>query len=291
LFGLLGFCLARSGNPLASESAYLQAYALDPDNADWLEGLLSSYLDSEQFARAESLLRQLVRIKPKEARMWLLLGNVILSQGRKIDAIAALETGLSLKFLDNDGMMMLGDLYAEQMMFPDAVRTYQALAAAQADLGVERLVRYASALTAEEDMDRAAQVLDAAAKLATGDQETQVLHARAGIHQARAEWDEARELLERVVELDPLNGRALYELGQAEEELGDDARALFHYEAAAQRPDQAYGANLSLANLHVKQLHFEDALAAIEQALSLQRTPALLEFQARVRAMSRQTDE
>lgn len=285
LFGLLGFCLAKSGNPLAAESAYLQAYALEPTNGDWLEGLLTSYLDSQQFARAESLLRQLVRIKPKEARMWLLLGNVVLSQDRKIDAIAELETGLSLGALDLDGMMMLGDLYAEQKLFPEAVKTYQALAKANADMGVDRLVRYAAALTGESDTVRAGEVLDAAAPLATGDQQTAIMQSRAGIHRAREEWAEARDLLTQVIELDPLNGRALYELGQTEEALGEDSDAIFHFEAAAQTPEHAYSANLSLANLHVKQLHFDDAMAAIEKALAAQRSPALLEFQARVQAM------
>lgn len=285
LFGLLGFCLFKSGNPLAAEAAYLQAYSLDPNNPDWLEGLLSSYLDSEQYSRAESLLRQLVRLKPREGRFWLLLGNVLLTQGRKIDAIAELEAGLALQALEPDGLGLLADLYAEQKFYPEAVRTYQALAARDPDFGTERMLRYASALTGEGSYARALEVLAAVEPLAGEQQKTDVLRARADLHLARKEWTEARALLEQVIARDPLNGRALLDLGTIEETLGNDTQATFYLEAAARLPAQAYAANLKLANLNVKLAHYDDALTYIDEALQLQRSPELLQFQARVQAM------
>jgi len=289
LFGMLAFSLFKSGNPLAAESAYLQAYALEPTNGDWIEGLLSSYLESKQYARAETLLQQLVRLKPKESRFWLLLGNVILSQERKLDAIAEFETARSLGMLDADGLMLLGDLYAEQKMFPEAVSTYETLAAAKPDLGVERMVRYANALTAEERFADAGKLLDSLAALTNDEQRTAILQARADLHQAREEWPEARSRLEQVIERDPMNGKALIDLGQIEETLENDSRAQFYYEAAAQVADQAYSANLKLANLHVRLARYSEALAFIEKAIALQRSPALLEFQARVKAMQPRT--
>src|SRR5690606_17818672 len=144
-------------------------------------------------------------------------------------------------------------------MHPEAARTYSALARVNAELGVERMLRYASALIGGNQLEQAAQILDAAAPLALNAQQTAVLQARAGLHRAREEWQEARELLERVVELDPLNGQALFDLAQTAEQLGDESQATFHYEAAAQVPQQAYSANLSLANLHVKHQRYDEA--------------------------------
>ncbi len=285
LFGLLGYCLLKSDNPLAAEAAYLQAFALDPKNSDWIEGLLNTYLGSQQYARAETLLRQLVRLKPKESRFWLLLGNVLLTQEHKLDAIATLEAALSLQVLPSEGMMMLGDLYAEQKLYADAVRTYQALTAKDAELGVERMVRFATALTGTADYDRAGQVLDAAAKVATGEQQVPVLQARAGIHLAREEWTEAQPLLEDIVSRDPLNGRALLDLGRTEEKLGHDSQAIFNFENAARIPENTYSACLYLANLEVRLQHFDEAIAYIDKALAVDKTSALQEFRARVTAM------
>jgi tetratricopeptide (TPR) repeat protein len=285
MFGLLGFCQFKAGNPLAAEAAYMQAYLLDSSNGDWIEGLLSSYLESRQFARAETLLRQLIRLRPRESRFWLLLGNVILSQERKLDAIAQLETAVSLEVLEPDGMMMLGDLYAEQKMHAEAVQTYQRLAAKSPALGVERMLRFANALTGEQKLAEAARVLEAVSPLASDTDRAAILQSRADLHQAREEWATAKPLLEQVIELDPLNGRALLDLGTIEEALGQDSRALLHFEAATQVEEEAYSANLKLANLHVKLQHYTQALECIDKALVLQKSSPLSEFRARVQAM------
>lgn len=285
LHGLLGFCLYKSGNPLAAEAAYLQAYALDPNNPDWIEGLLNAYLDTKQFPRAESLLRQLVRLKPREARYWLVLGNVLMSQDRKLDAIAEFETAKSLGALQNEGLMLLGDLYAEQKLLPEAVEVYQALAQSSAGLGLERLLRYAQALIGENALPEAEKVLAGIGDKVPDELRATVLQTRASLYQARNAWPEAQAQLEKLLELDPLNGEALLALGTVHETLGQEERAIIDYESAAHIPAVAYSANLKLANLQVRAQHYPEAEAAIAAAQSIQSSPALLEFHARVQGL------
>lgn len=285
VLGLLGYCQLRSGNPLAAEASYLQAYSRDPDNRDWIEGLLSTYLESRQYARAETLLLQLVRLKPGESRFWTLLANVLLEQGRRLEAIAQLEAGLSVEALDADGMLMLGDLHNEQKFFSDALRLYKRVAERQPVAGVERLLRYARLLIADARYPDAQRVLEAAETHVPDGQHAAVWHVYASLHQRLGEWSDAVTLLQKVVDQEPMNGRAFLDLGTAEEELGNASRAMIAYEAAARLDEAAYAANLKLANLHVRTLHFTEALAAIDRALALNRSPELLEFQARVRAM------
>lgn len=286
VLGLLGYCQLKSGHPLAAEASYLQAYSRDPDNVDWIEGLLSTYLETQQYGRAESLLRQLGRLKPDQGRFWLLLANVLLAQDRRIEAIAQLETALSLGVLDAEGMLILGDLHAGQHLFQDVLRLYAMAAEQQPELGLERMLRYARALTTEARFADAQRMLEAAEAHAGSREHAAVLLGRADLHQARGEWAQALALLKTVVDADPLNGGALFDLGRVEEELGNESRALIAYEAAARLDGSAYAALLRAANIHVRALRFDEALAAIERALALNRSAELLEFQARVRAMT-----
>jgi tetratricopeptide (TPR) repeat protein len=232
------------------------------------------------------LLKQLVRLKPKDSRFWLLLGNVVLSQDRPLDAIAQLEIAHSLGVLEPEGVLILGDLYASSDMNPEAVRVFQSIATKTPNIGVERMARLAEALTNEGDLAGAGRVLEAAAAHATGKDRAAILLARSGIHLSRKEWKAAQPLLESVIELDPLNGRALIDLGTVEEELGEDSQAVILFESATRVPEQAYAANLKLANLQVKLQQYADALASIDRALALQKSNSLVEFRARVRAMA-----
>lgn len=284
--GLMAYCLAQSGNSLAAEMAYTQAYALEPTNTDWIEGLLSTYLDSGQVAQAESLLRQLVRLKPREIHFWRLLVRNLVTQDRKLDAIAMLEVASSLGVLDDDGIVMMGDLFVDLKMHGEAVLTYARVSKGAAPIGVERMLRYARALIAERNLPLAEMtILAASAMELPKESKAGLLQAKAELARAREDWKQARAFWEELVSLDPLNGRAQLDLGQAYQRLGEPDRATFALEAAAAVAESAFVANLHLANLKVKTGHYPEALVFIDKALSLQKTAELLNFQARVKAL------
>ncbi len=90
-FGLLGYCLERSERATAAETSYLQALSGDPENTDWMEGLLRIYTSSRQYGRAESLMNDLIKLHPSEARYWLADANLLLAENRKMEALVMLE--------------------------------------------------------------------------------------------------------------------------------------------------------------------------------------------------------
>src|SRR6187551_2628273 len=90
-YGLLGYSLEKEGNFIAAEVAYMQALSGDPGNTDWQEGLLRLCVEGRQLVRAEGIARTLIKAKPSEARFWLILANILLTDHRKLEAIAMLE--------------------------------------------------------------------------------------------------------------------------------------------------------------------------------------------------------
>ena len=124
-FGLLGYCLEKMGNVVPAEMAYMEALAGDPTNGDWMEGLLRIYIQGKQVARAESLVKNLIKARPTEARFWLTYANILLVDHRKLEAIALLETAVGTGVAGVDEMNLLADLYAEQKLIPEAVAIYQ----------------------------------------------------------------------------------------------------------------------------------------------------------------------
>ena len=287
VFGMLGFCQLRSGHALAAEASYLQAYSRDPDNADWLEGLLSTYVESGQHSRAEALLRRLVVLRPVEPRLWLLLAGMLQAQDRPVEAIAELDVARSLGALGQDGALLMGDLCAERGLHTEAVSAYRIAAKTAPDLGLPRLASLARSLLATGQADAAEAALSGADELAADVGRDLLMQVRAEVFLARGAWDAAAATLEQLVDRDPLNARALLDLGRAEEARGNDSRAIIHYESAAAAPGEpAYAANLRLANLLLRLRHYPEALAAVDRALAIRPGGDLAVFQARVRALA-----
>ncbi|HYC72800.1 MAG TPA: tetratricopeptide repeat protein [Opitutaceae bacterium] len=285
-YGLLGYSLEKEGNYIAAEVAYMQALSGDPTGSDWQEGLLRICLHGRQYVRAEAMARNLIKSKPREARYWLALANILLSDQRKFEAAAVLETCVGAGVAGPDEMMLLGDLYAEQGLNPEALAIYTKLLKPAPETGEDRLLRFAQALAAA---GRGAEARSALAALPAQPRprvRTEKLLIQAQLAAAAKRWPEARKDLETILADEPLHGPALLAMGRAHAAEGDDARAGFAFEAAARVPATAYRANLELANLALRLRDYPRSVSHLEKALDLERSDAVAEYLARVRGLA-----
>ncbi|MES1168977.1 MAG: tetratricopeptide repeat protein, partial [Oleiharenicola lentus] len=147
-YGLLGYSLEKEGNVIASEVAYMQALSGDPGNSDWQEGLLRLCVQGRQLIRAESIARTLIKGRPNEARFWLILANILLTDQRKFEALAVLELAAGTGVAGPDELVLLGDLYAEQGLHPEALAIYTKLLKPVPETGEQKLLRLAQTLVA-----------------------------------------------------------------------------------------------------------------------------------------------
>lgn len=284
-FGLLGYSLEKQGNVVSAEMAYMQALAGDPANLDWKEGLLRIYIDGKQFGRAESLVKSLIKERPTETRFWLTYANVLLAENRKLEAAAILETAAAAGAAGAEELLLLGDLYAEQGLAREAVAVYQKVGGDAKERGERKLLHFARVLIAAGKLAEAEKALEDFHAGATPESRVAWRQARADLFMARKRWTEARKEVENVLQLAPLDGRALLTLGRiylAEENL---PRAAFAFEAAYRIPDVMYHASLELANLELKNRRYAKSVEYLEKALSLRKSDAVEDYLTRVKTL------
>ena len=284
-FGLLGYCLERQGNPIAAEMAYMQALGGDPANADWKEGLLRIYVEAKQYGRAEPLVRSLIRERPTETRFWLNYAGILVADQRKLEAMAVLESAQVAGAAGPDELTLLGDLYAEQGLAAEAVAVYGKVLGPARARGEQKLLQFARVLITAGRLPEAEQTLAALKGEPTPAGRLALLQARAELLMAKKLWPEARREIEALLALAPLNGRALLTLGRTHLEQKDLPHAAFAFEAAVRIPETAYPASLELANIELKNRRYAKAVEYLERALRLQRTDAVEDYLAHIRAL------
>jgi tetratricopeptide (TPR) repeat protein len=284
-FGLLGYCLEKGEDYISAELAFMQALGGDPNNTDWKEGLLRICMEGNQYARAEALVKKLIKDHPQESRYWLTEANILLAENRKVEAMVLLEAASATTVAGPDELTLLGDLYVSQHLPTEAIATYWKLREISAPAGEKRLLTLAEMLTTTGKLREAQEVLTQLEPQITPASRVAYLQARANWFFAQKQWPETRRELEALLRLAPFNGRAHLTLGRTCVAQDDLAHAAFAFEAAARAPETKYLASLELANLELKNRHYAKSVEYLEQALAIERTDAVEDYLARVKTL------
>ncbi|HEY4248247.1 MAG TPA: tetratricopeptide repeat protein [Lacunisphaera sp.] len=284
-FGLLGYSLERGEDYISAEMAFMQALGGDPGNADWKEGLLRICISEKQNIRAEALVKTLIKDHPQESRYWLMYANILVSENRKLEAIVLLESAVGTGVAGPDELTLLGDLYAAQRLFPEAIAIYQKLPAPASLAGEKKLLAFAQMLTGSGKIPEAKRVLDSFKQELTPE-------GQIALHQAKADWffaqnsmPEARKEIDSLLLLAPFNGRALLTRGRIYAVENDPSRATLAFEAAYRVDDTRYVASLELANIELKNRHYAKSVEYLQKALVIEKTPAIEDYLARIKTL------
>src|SRR6478736_1208911 len=277
--------MVKAGEKPSPAFAYIQALSGDPGNADWQEGLLRLCVEGGQLVRAERIARVLIKNHPAEARFWFTLANILLSANRRLEAVAVLELAAGTGIATPDELVLLGDLYAEQGLNPEALAIYTKLLKPVPETGEQKLLRLAQTLIAAGRGAEAEKALAALPANPTPAGRTARLMARAQIASGAKRWAEARRDLEEVLADAPMNGAALLALGEVHVGEGDDTGAALVFESATRVPAAAYRASLELANLELRNRHYARTVEHLQRALSLERSEAVEDYLGRVKVL------
>jgi tetratricopeptide (TPR) repeat protein len=289
-FGLLGYSLQKEGDLVSAEMAYMQALSGDPANVDWKEGLLEICIDGKQFARAESIVKNLITERPEDGRYWLTYANILIAEGRKLQATVLLETASGAGMANAEELALLGDLYAEQGMVPEAATIYEKVLVASPEVGERKLLHYAQALISAKKLREAQGVLDKFRSEGEDADGIELRQTRADLLAAQKKWPEERQELDGLLKLEPLNGRALISLGRSYEAEDDIPRATLAFEAAYNVKASMYIASLELANIELKNRHYSKSVEYLQTALSIEKTDEVQDFLVRVKTLVAKND-
>ena len=286
VLGLLGYCLKETNNPLAAEAALQQAFTADPLNSDWIEALLDLYLTSKQYDRAELLVRELVKLKPETKSYWKAYSSLLLSTERKVEAITVLEVQLNLGLADPEDILLLGDLYAEQSLFREAMATYESAIQLKPIDVAKHLLRYARSLVYLGSYEKAELLLARLDGQVSPEQLIELLLIRAEVYQAREDMDGALEVFNEVLQRDPLNGEALLGVGRIYSRQNNREKARFLFEQAVKIPEFTFQASIELANIALMERHYQEGINYLRDALRIEYRPEIESHILRLESMN-----
>lgn len=274
-FGLLAHSYAMTEQYVAAESAYRQAMMLQPESADWKNGLARCLFKERKFEEAAALCGDMIRRDPSRADLWLLQANAWLNLKQPLKAAENYELLDRASLANVACLNTLGDIYVNEGVPEMAVSAYQRALAKDgesADLSValrnvEVLVGRSAYTEAGSLLARVNEVCGK--KLGTPEKKRVLkLEARIAAAAGQSGAEQAR-LLEDIVALDPLDGEALLLLAQHYARNNDTDKACFLCERAAGIEKYEAEAKLRHGQILVKSGKYQEALPLLKRALEL----------------------
>lgn len=298
VFGLLGYCHLLNKDAVAAENAYRQAYLLDASSRDWKLGLAQALMAQEKYAEAASLLDTLIAANANDKQLWLQQTNAYLAMDRKEEAAVNLEIIRHKGLADEANLNLLGNLYMDRGEPQLALYAYLAAIDKATTFDVERALKSARILNDYGFPEKAAEFLvKIRAKLgdkpSTAD-ETSLLLTEVRVAQSKNEAARVGEILNQLLELDPVNGEVLLEMArhlsqQSTDEENSEKRgklvqeARTNFQLALKNESVAYQANLGLGQMLVRERRYTEAMPVLETALGLKKSESLEQYVSRVR--------
>ncbi len=285
-FGLLGHAMLNEEKAIAAESAFRQAYLLNPEERDWKIGLVQALLLKEDWVQAASLMQTLIDESPDDATFWMQQANCFIQSGEVMRAAENYEV-LRLKGLaDESALNQLGDIYANQEEPLLALGAYLSAMRQSEEVKVVRSLKAGQYLLQLGASREAARLMTELRTLANDrlsrDEKISAFLIESDIALAEEKLDEAGVLLGKALKVSPSNGSARVKLGkifvarsasadtpQKVDQLKLEARTQFLIAADDLDRDVAYKANLGFAQLLVKEGQYMKALPRLEDAVRL----------------------
>jgi len=292
IYGLVGYCYLQAGSVTSALDAYRTALLFSPKSRDWRLGKIQCLINTSQHREAAAMLDELIVEKPDDASLWLLQANAYVASGSPSDAAVNLELIRHMGKATPTSLALLGDIYINANQPDLALAAYKDILKGE-QIDPERALRAARILASRGAWTEAEVYLKdlndrLLAKLpASGKSEVAALLAKVAL--ARGEDDQAASLLTKVLESDPLNGRALLLLADYHWKKSDRERADLYYTRAASVEEVRVEALVQHARMNVTLKNFSAASKLLGQAQSIKPQPHVGEFLTKVEAAARAT--
>ncbi|MCA9436298.1 MAG: tetratricopeptide repeat protein [Candidatus Omnitrophica bacterium] len=290
-YGLLGYAYSSVENHISAESAYRMAILLEPKTLDWKMGLARSLFKQERYAEAASLCGQLIENHPDRSDLWLLQANAYIGLNQPVKAAEIYELVNHLGQATVASLNMLGDIYINEELYDMAVESYIGALEKDPEKSTDRTIRSAKVLSARGAYEETRKLVDTVEGLRkdqlSEDQRKDLLKLKARLAVADGSDEEEVNVLQQIVELDPLDGEALILLGQHSSRTGDMEKAEFYYERAANIEKFEADAKVRHAQLLVKSGKYDEALPLLRRAQQVKPRDNVQEYLEQVERVSK----
>ena len=271
-YGLYGFALLSLDRAASAESAYRMALMFQPDVLDWKLGLVRCVLKQQKAAEAASLCEEIIRENPDRTEFISLQSEAYQAMKDNLKAAENLEILARSGVAKPEELQRLGDIYLVSKDPALALSAYKrAIEAGGFDAA--KVISEAENLSMQGALFEASALVKQArdageGKLAKED-EARLLKLEARLAVSSGKAGDSIPMLQRVVELNPLDGAALLLLGQHFADQKDTAKAIGYFERAVKLKDYESTASLRLATIHITANKLADALPLLKRSNEL----------------------
>lgn len=268
-----------NGNIDGAIRAYKQALAMEPDMVQCHMGLLSLYIQKQDFAKAIEECHEVIRLKPNTKDVHLILGNLLRAQNDLDGSIEALTKAAESGSDPGQVHSALGTAHlqkgnlekAEEHLAHAVEKSPKGSADAHLLLGV---VKFKKGNKAE-----AISHIDHSIKMKAKNPEAH--NAKGDMLAADGKWKEALEEYELAVKDEPKFALAHASMGNAHLQLGDNEKAMEHFKKARDLNPSDKNVLYALPILLEKAGKINEALVEFENSLMLE-TDATMASQIRM---------
>jgi len=189
----------------------------------------------DQYAKAEDAFSDALTYAPEDGGIWINLGNAYFRQQELGEALAAFRT--ATRYLDTPHPWLALAEIQDRLNQPDSARTALQTALRIDSTFVPARIRLAVLEETEGNLTAALDAAQTAYALASSD--VDVIYRLGALHLRLGDAQAAAPLLVRVVQQEPWNFSALFNLGQALQRLGQTEEAQRILDRAADVRDRA----------------------------------------------------
>ncbi|MDK1286099.1 tetratricopeptide repeat protein [Pseudoalteromonas umbrosa] len=126
--GQLGYLNLHQHGAFSALYAYQKAYSLEPNNAQWQQGLVTSLVKAKMYPSALAMLEELITKDPKTQSYWLTKAAIQLDQKHNEQALKTLEYATLLGPISHQNTLLMINLHFEQSQYDRAIELLKGVA-------------------------------------------------------------------------------------------------------------------------------------------------------------------
>jgi len=293
LYGMLGVAYMNQENYIGAESAFRNALLMEPTDKNWKLNLFQCMMLQERFEESNAILKTLIAQEPNNPEYWKYQANVYIGLDQPLKAAEVLEIRDRMGKSDAQSLEMLGSIYFNAQLFDVAYDVYKR-AIDTNGARYDAIYNSTNALAAvgryEEAMDLIKRLRTRFASQIDKTEDLNLLVLEASCLRALEESDKAASILEKIVMEDPMNGRALIELGLYYKNLEtpDYQKAITMFERAENVTEFSASAYVQHGQLLVKMKKYSEASRMLRRAQEINYSDNVQDFLDRVERAARQ---
>lgn len=276
IYGQLAFVNLNNHHAASAIAGYQQALFLEPDNAQWQQGLLYAWINSHNLEAAQRLVEDLLEQNEpdKAVELWLLRSQIALQRHETKLALSSLEVALLLAPQNTENMLLAAKLHVQEGSVSRAVELLSA-SLQQSNSNQNEALWHALEQIVPWLLSRGdAQHVEALLKSAGGLTLKPEHRAKRDLYQGQValqqtHFNQAVKHFSAAINNDPLLGEAILGLAQSYVKQNKLQQAQMYFVRASALTSVKQQALLGNAQLQIDQGQHGEALLLLQQVLKL----------------------